>query len=212
MEQFFERAFIFAVLTVLVSIIRYGTYFISIFKRETRPHLFSWVNWGLIISIGAYAQLKLGGDFSAYMLLFVGLTCWFVAFLALFYGEKDIKRSDWVAFLAGLALIPVWVVTKDPVLTLILIICIDILTFYPTVRKTYVDPSSEPPVSYFWAGMRYFFILLTVPEFSFTVLFYPLFLMVTEWGFMAFIFWRRRIVYLAPKPHDHNAPIEEKMP
>ena len=212
MDDFLNRAVIFSGLVILVSLIRYGTYFISIFKRETRPHLFSWVNWGLIISIGAYAQLKLGGDLSAYMLLFVGITCWFIAFLSLFYGEKDIKRSDWAAFLSGLALIPVWVITKDPLLTLILIICIDILTFYPTVRKTYVDPSSEPPVSYFWAGLRYFFILLTVPEFHFSVLFYPLFLMVTEWGFMAFIFWRRRIVHLAAKPHDHDAPIEEKMP
>ena len=159
MDDFVNRAVIFSGLVILVSIIRYGTYFISIFKRETRPHLFSWVNWGLIISIGAYAQLKLGGDLSAYMLLFVGITCWFIAFLSLFYGEKDIKRSDWAAFLSGLALIPVWVITKDPLLTLILIICIDILTFYPTVRKTYVDPSSEPPVSYFLGGAALFLYL-----------------------------------------------------
>lgn len=212
MEEFLDRALIFAVLTVIVSVIRYGLYFWSIFKRETRPHLFSWINWGLIISIGAYAQLQLDGGLSAYMLLFVGVTCWIIAFLALFYGEKDIKRSDWFAFLSALALIPIWLVTKQPLLTLLLIICIDILTFYPTVRKTYVDPTSEPPGSYFWAGLRYFFVLFTVPEFSVAVMFYPFFLMITEWGFMLFIYWRRKALGLPSKAPKLTTPVKEKMP
>tara|TARA_R110002126_G_scaffold13118_7_gene57220 strand:- start:115539 stop:116174 length:636 start_codon:yes stop_codon:yes gene_type:complete len=211
MDFLFERAVLFAALAVVVSVIRYGLYFHSIFKRETRPHFFSWFNWGLIISIGAYAQFQLGGDLSAYMLLFVGVTCWIIAALALFYGEKQITRSDWGAFLSALALIPVWLATKDPVITLLLIIVIDMLTFYPTIRKTYVDPSSEPPVSYFWAGLRYFFILLCVPNFTLSVLFYPFFLMVTEWGFMAFIFWRRKKLRLEMLA-DEATPIAEKMP
>lgn len=194
MEQYLTRAVIFAALAFLVSIVRYALYLTSLFQRKTRPHMFSWINWGLLLAIGAYAQFKLGGGLSAFMIAFVAMACLTIAFLSVFYGERNITRSDWFAFLSALALIPVWLSMNDPVLTLSLIIVIDSLSFYPTLRKTYIDPSSEPPGSYFWSGARYFFILLTVPEFILLNVFYPVFLMVTEWGFMLFIIFRRRLV------------------
>jgi hypothetical protein len=216
MEELLSRAGIFAILAVAVSLVRYGLYLTSIFRGETRPHLFSWTNWGLIVGIGSYAQYALGGGFSTYVLAFVSATCFFIAFLALFYGEKKITRSDWLAFLSALALIPVWMATQEPLLTLFLIIIIDLLTFYPTLRKTYVDPSSEPPNSYFWAGLRYFFTLFTVPSFGVVVLFYPVFLMLTEWGFMGFIIWRRKALRLekeaTEKADKEAAPVSELMP
>ena len=102
MEQFFERAFIFAVLTVLVSIIRYGTYFISIFKRETRPHLFSWVNWGLIISIGAYAQLKLGGDFFSLYAVICGAYVLVCGLFGAVLWRKGYKKVGLGGFFGGI--------------------------------------------------------------------------------------------------------------
>lgn len=198
-----HRAVICAVLGCIVGLIRYTTYIRSILKGETHPHVFSWLNWAVMITIGAYAQFRLGGGPSVIVLVMVAIVCMLITLLSVKYGEKDITRSDRIAFIGALLAIPVWQATHNPFWAVVVVIFIDCLTWYPTVRKTWVRPSSEPPGSYFWAGLRYFFTLLAVPEFTTEKLIYPFFLMICEWLFMIFVLQRRR--WLA----DHiSAPAE----
>ncbi|NND65238.1 MAG: hypothetical protein HKM24_04650 [Gammaproteobacteria bacterium] len=189
-----DSTIIFAVLAIIVSVMRYGTYLWSIYKRETRPHVFSWFNWGLVTAIGTVAQFKLGGGPSAWVLLVVSATCLFIAFVALFIGEKNITRSDWFAFLGALCAIPVWLATDDPLAAIFIIVVIDLLTYWPTIRKSWSDPWGEPPRSYFWAGLRYFLALFAVPDPSFATLIYPFFLMASDWGFAIYNLWRRSVL------------------
>lgn len=189
-----DRAVVFAALAIIVSLFRYGTYLWGMYKKETRPHVFSWLNWGIVTGIGAYAQLKLDGGLSTWVLVVVSATCLFIAFLALFVGEKNITKSDWVTFIGALLAIPIWQATSSPMLVILLIIVIDSLTYYPTFRKSWSDPWGEPPVSYFWAGLRYFLALFAVPEFNIMVMVYPFFLMASDWGFALYALWRRRVL------------------
>lgn len=132
---------IFAGLAVVVSLIRYSTYIWGIYyKGDARPHVFSWFNFGLITLIGAYAQFSLNAEISSFVLFFVAGTCFFISFIALFVGEKNITKSDWLAFIGALIAIPVWQITNDPFLAIIVIIIIDSLSFYPTIRKSWNDP------------------------------------------------------------------------
>ena len=187
-----DRFVLFAFLAIVVSVIRYGTYLWSIYKKETKPHVFSWFNWGLVTGIGAYAQFQLDGGPSAWVLTVVASTCLFIAFVALFVGEKKITRSDWVAFIGALLAVPVWLLTDNPLFALFVVIVIDILSYYPTIRKSWNDPWGEPPVSYFWAGLRYFLALFAVPDPQFSTLLYPLFLMASDWGVALFLIVRRK--------------------
>ena len=106
------RAEWFAAAAIIVSIARYSTYLYSIYKGETQPHVFSWFNWGLVVAIGTVAQFQLGGGPSAWVLLVVAVTCFFIAFVALFVGEKDITKSDWLSFIGALCAIPIWMAEK----------------------------------------------------------------------------------------------------
>lgn len=192
-----SRAEFFAFLAILVSVIRYGTYLLTIYQKKTQPHLFSWLNWGLVVGIGAFAQFRLDGGPSAWVLAVVSFTCLFIAFLSLFIGEKNITKSDWFAFIGALLAIPVWVVTKDPIMAIVVIIIIDILTYYPTIRKSWENPWSEPPGSYFWAGLRYFLAIFAITDITLQTLCYPFFLMATDWAFAIFLVIRRRQVKAA---------------
>lgn len=182
---------VFAGIAVAVSLIRYSTYIWSIYKGETRPHVFSWFNFGVITLIGAYAQFSLHAEISSFVLFLVAGTCFFISFIAIFVGEKNITKSDWFAFIGALMAIPIWQLTNDPFLAIISIVIIDSLSFYPTVRKSWSDPWGEPIVSALWAGSRYFFVLFTIPNPTIETLLYPLFLMATDWGFAVYI-WARR--------------------
>lgn len=188
----FSRAEWFAAIGIIISIIRYGIYFRAIYKGQARPHVFSWLNWGLLVGIGAFLQYMSNGGPSVWVLVCVSSVCFAIAAIATRIGEKNITRSDWIAFTIALMAIPVWLLTKNPVYSLIWIIVIDCASYYPTVRKSWRDPWGEPPGSYVWAGSRYFFAAFAVNEFTWQQMIYPLFLMMSDWAFAAYVFLRRR--------------------
>lgn len=182
----------FFLLSVAASVVRYGTYCLSIYRRETRPHVFTWFNWGLVVAIGAYAQFQLKGGPSVWGLVLVAASTFTISFWALFVGEKNITRSDWIAFGGALSVIIFWRLTDNPVVAVVLLIIIDIFSYWPTIRKSWNDPWGEPPKSYFWAGLRYFFLLFAVPHPTLSRLLYPFWLMATDWAFMLYVIFRRK--------------------
>ena len=186
-----DQYFFFALAAVCLAIFRYGTYFYTIYLGETKPHAFSWLLWGAVTGVGALAQFDLQAGPSAWALAFVSFSCLLIACLAFFIGEKNYTKSDWAALvICGLA-IPLWKVTDNAVVALFIVILIDMLTYYPTIRKSFHKPDTEPPVSYGFAGMRYFLMLFAIPDPTWGNLLYPFFLMSTDWCFAVFIVIRR---------------------
>jgi len=115
----------------------------------------------------------------------------FICALAFFVGEKDYAKSDWAALIVCLLAIPIWSATENPVIAIFIVMSIDSLTYWPTIRKSFNKPDTEPPISCFFAGMRYFLILFSVPDPSWQSLLYPMFLMISDWGFAVYIIVRR---------------------
>lgn len=134
------------------------------------------------------------GGLSAWILLMVASMCFLIALLSLIYGEKNITRGDWITFIGALITIPIWLLTKNPVIAFVLLICIDVCSYYPTWRKMWLDPWSEPTDGFFWAGLRYFFALWAVPEFTFAVMLYPFWLMASDWSTGVYMIWRRHVL------------------
>jgi hypothetical protein len=186
-----DQYIIFAILAVMVATMRYGTYLWTIYKGETKPHAFSWLLWGIVTGIGTLAQFQLNGGPSAWALAFVSITCLMISVLSFFIGEKNYTKSDWFALIGCFVAITMWQATDNPMIALGIIIVIDCLTYWPTIRKSYLKPDTEPPVSYFFAGLRYFLILFAVPDVTWQTLMYPFFLMATDWGFGIYIIIRR---------------------
>jgi hypothetical protein len=186
-----DQYFLFACAAVIVATLRYGTYFYTIYQGKTKPHAFSWLLWGMVTGVGTLAQFSLNGGPSAWALAFVSITCLMIAILSFFIGERDYTKSDWLAFIVCIIAIPLWKITDSPLLAITLIIFIDALTYWPTIRKSYQKPDTEPPISYGFAGLRYFLMLFAVPDPNWQNLMYPFFLMATDWGFAIYIVVRR---------------------
>lgn len=186
-----DQYIFFAVAAIIVSIIRYITYFYTLFKGDTKPHAFSWLLWGSVTGVGTIVQLSLDAGPSTWALGFVSVTCLLISVISFFIGEKTYTKSDWVALIACFLAIPIWQATNDPLLALLIIMTIDVLSFWPTIRKSFNKPDTEPPLSFGFAGLRYFFMLLAVPDPEWSTLMYPFFLMASDWGFAIYIVIRR---------------------
>src|SRR5262249_32279804 len=116
---------LYAFAAILLMLCSRGAYFTSIMKGRTRPHAFSWLIWGVISSIGLAAQIAEHAGPAAWVRGVGCSTCFVILGLCWFKGERNIKRADWITLAVAFAAIPLWVLTKTPVWSVVLVCLID---------------------------------------------------------------------------------------
>jgi hypothetical protein len=113
--------------------------------------------------------------------------------LSLFKGEKNITRTDWLAFISALFIIPFWYFTRNALWAVILATLIDASAYYPTFRKAWIKPHEEDFILYASDNVRWLFALLAMGDYSTTTLLYPIFCMISNGAIAVMIFWRRHL-------------------
>jgi hypothetical protein len=145
-------------------------------------------NQNLMFTVGGMAQGHVDDGGSSSVVLYVKAFCYLsIAVWACSLKNKNISRSDTYTFIGALFAIPIWLITKNPLAALCVIMVIDVLSFFPTIRKTYDEPCSENLTAYMLSGSSYIFMMLAVANPTFETLFYPIFLTTLELGFVLFV-------------------------
>jgi len=189
---------IFTVISLAFGFALFLPYYINIWKRVAKPHLFSWLMWGILTGLGFILSLKGGGGGGAFIFALQSILCFGVAGYALAKGEKNITRIDWVFFISAIIITAIYVFTKNAVLSVSLAATIDSLGFASTFRKSYSKPYDEPALTYFFSSLSFLFSLGALQAYSFVTLFYPSVLVVTNIVFVSFLLIRRKSLNLAP--------------
>ena len=133
----------FALISLVIGLFSIIPYLRDIFMNKTHPHMYSWLIWSILQTMGVVIMIIGGAHYGALGLGAGALVIIFVFILSIPYGTKDITTFDTLCLIGALLTIPVWLVTKDAVVSIILISVIDAIGFLPTYRKSYVDPYSE---------------------------------------------------------------------
>src|SRR3989344_5500111 len=105
---------LFGIIAAVLGPIGYIPYFINIFKGKTKPHVFSWGLWGLLLAIAFFAQISKGAGSGAWVTGVSSLATFCIAGFSLTRGEKHITKSDTISFIAALFGIVLWRTTKNP--------------------------------------------------------------------------------------------------
>lgn len=180
------------ILSIILAFASYGPYIRSIFVANTKPHAFSWLVWGISSAITFAAQLTGGAGAGGWVTGFSAAVCLGVGVLAIFRGEKDITRGDWISFLATIAAIPLWVLTDNPLWSVVLVTTIDTVAYYPTFRKSYSKPHEELALKYSLTALKHALSVLALQNFTVVTSLYPLAGVVAEAGVVAMLVWRRK--------------------
>jgi len=164
---------IIGIVAIVLTFVGYTPYIRDVFTSKTRPHVFSWFIWGIVTSIIFALQQSAGAGLGSYVTLIVALVSFLIFVRGLKNGNKSIKRID-VVFL-GLALlaIPLWLIVKQPVLSIILLSSIDMLGFAPTIRKSWHDPFSETLSLYVITTFRHALSILALVELNIVTWLFP---------------------------------------
>jgi hypothetical protein len=75
------------------------------------------------------------------------------------------KIDNYFLAIALLGLIP-WALTKDPTISVIVVVAIDIVAFIPTLRKTWVHPETERPLLYAMNVARHVLTLFSLGAYN----------------------------------------------
>lgn len=177
--------------SIALSAIGYSSYILSVLKKHTKPHVFSWGVWALIMSVVFFAQFSQGAGAGAWVTGFSAAMCCVITVLSLWRGEKHITRSDWAAFLGALLTIPLWYITKNPLWAVVLATLVDALAYFPTFRKSWYKPREEHFFTYCMDAVKWIFALCALQNYSLVTLLYPCFLLIANTTLVSMIVWRR---------------------
>lgn len=187
----------FALVAVATMIAAIVPYVIDTFQGKTKPHLYTWLIWsvtGCIVTAGyMYGQ----GGYPVVTSAIGTVFCIFVFIISFKYGTRNITASDTVALLVAGVAVFMWIGLNNPLLSILLGVSIDLIGYWPTFRKTYIEPWSESLVSWaLWIATPLFSVL-ALSSYNIYTLAGALPICAINIAFLVFCLLRRRAV---PKP------------
>jgi len=183
-------AALFGLLSVVVMLAARVSYFTSIWQGKTQPHAFSWFIWGVISSIGFAAQFAEGAGAGSWARGFGAVTCFVLVGISLTRGERNITRADWTTLCIALLAVPLWVLMKTPLWSVVLVCLIDTAGYLPTVRKSWHKPRSESALSYSLGSLGAVLTLLAIENYTVSTWLYPAVLAVSNGAMAVFLILR----------------------
>lgn len=184
----------FGILGVLLGLTAYTIYFRAIFRKETKPHLYTWMIWGVLGITGSMVSFQNEGGWWILVPTMMGILNTTLAVIAIFYGETHINTKDKV--LLGLCwfMFLFWFLTKNDLWTIVLACIIESIGFYFTWKKSYTRPFEENLNSYIIWTFEFFFAVLAIEHLNIINGLYPSYLFLSELFFIGFLIWRRKIM------------------
>ena len=186
---------LFSAIAIVLTFAAFVPYIQSIRQGRTKPHVFSWIIWGLTTIVAFFAQLADQGGAGAWPTGVSGAVASYIALLAyLKKADISITHSDWIFFIVSLSALPIWYFTTDPLWAVIILTSVDIIAFIPTFRKSWYSPYDEQLPLYVIVIIRNIISLFALEHLSMTTLLFPSAMTVACIVFIVMVLYRRTLI------------------
>ncbi len=179
-----------------VYLIWFIPYIYHVFHGRVVPHPFSWSVWLLFsVQSGYFVYISQWFSYALIPVVVRTIALCIGSFLWWYYFKKiATRRVDYVALFLALITISVGTILEADK-TVILMIIIDFLVLFPTLRKIWVNPKSEDSLAWIMAGFFHLFMILSLREINFENAGY--FIYNTWVNFLVAFLIYRRIQYIS---------------
>ena len=171
-----DMQLIFGVLSAFLGFAGYTYYIYEIFKGHVRPHIFSFIVWGVTVTTVFVAQVYGGAGAGAWAMGVTACLIWGVvigAFFRIHEGDQYITKADWLFLLGALSGIPLWFIFDGPLISVIVLTLVDGLGYIPTFRKVISMPQEEQTALFVTQGLKHAFSIFAMAHYSFVTTLYP---------------------------------------
>lgn len=150
---------ILVIVASLLALVGNIPYLIDVVKGRIKPHPYTWFVWSIVSCVVFFGQVAKGAGIGAVPTAVAEIFTIIIFLFSIKYGFKNPPKIDkYFLVLALLGLIP-WILTKDPTISVIIVVSIDLVAFIPTLRKTYCHSKSEAPLLYGSNVLRHSLVL-----------------------------------------------------
>jgi len=172
----------FVYLAAVLSVVGASSYIASTLRGATMPNRVTWSLWGVegILGFGVEIQQHIG--LASITTLMLGLMpC--VVVLASFtshHGVWRIATFDVVCGVIALLGIVSWALINEPTVALVSFVAADQVAALPTIRKSWIAPTSESSKVFFLGALNCAITLLTLKQFTTAGALFPGCILVTD--------------------------------
>ncbi len=188
---------LFGILSGVVILFGGPPYLFDILKGKTKPQRTTWFIWSVLGTISFTSQMKLGAHWS---LVYVGLNAAgniAVLLLSLKYGIGGWRKLDVLALCIATTGVVIAVTVGSPLIALLGSILADFSGTSLTLYKTYLQPTTETSITWFFLGTSSLFAALAVGKWDVSLLLYPLYLSAVTYGVLV-------MQWLSAVTHPHS--------
>lgn len=184
-----------SLIATALTIVAFFPYIRSVHAGKTKPHVFSWVIWGVTPLIVFLAQLADKGGAGAWPTGVSGVVTLCVALLAwLNHPDNTITRTDWMFLTGAMLSLPLWYLTSDPLWAVVVLTLVDVLGFGPTFRKAHRRPHEEQLTFFAIMIVRNALSIVALENYSVTTMLFPAVTGAVCIAFILLVARRRRIM------------------
>ena len=182
---------ILAVIAAVLAVIGNISYLKDTVRGKVVPHPYTWFIWSIVSMTTFFGGLMKGAGIGA---LPTGIAEGFTIIIFLFSLKHlfrgragHIRKIDnYFLAIALLGLIP-WALTKDPTMSVIVVVVIDVIAFIPTLRKTWAQPDTEKPLLYGMNVSRHILTLFSLGAYNIATMIHSIFMIVTNTLMVLFV-------------------------
>ena len=189
----YEAKNILGIVATILVFIGYIPYLRDMMKGKTKPHLYSWILWAFVTAIAFALQFTGGAGSGSFVTLAAALMCLAVIALGLTQKNKiKIIKMDTVFLVLAFIALGLWLIARQPVLSIILATIVDLLGFVPTIRKSWNQPYSENLPFYYLNSARFGLAVIALQTYSMVTALYPISWLVADSLFALMLIIRRK--------------------
>ncbi len=162
-------------------------YLLDVVRRRVKPHPYTWLVWTIVSFVVFFGALEKGAGTAVIPIAVSEVFTLIIFLFSLKYGFKSPpKRDKYFLAVALLGLIP-WILTKDPTISVIVMVSIDLLGFMPTLYKTFCYPKSETWLLYGTNVLRHSLILSVLDSYNLATMLHSIVMIITNAIMVVFI-------------------------
>jgi len=174
---------IFATIAIILIVSSYLPYIQDIFNGKTKPHPFTWIISTLLNLLNFILYLQNGGGSGTFTMLVVLIMTSIILWKSLTNFDQKIVLSDKVFFISSLIILILCFFIESSQVSAVLATSTSIISFIPTIRKSWHAPHSETISTYIINSIRHILVIFSVSTFSLVTIFNPL-----AWASVGIIF------------------------
>jgi hypothetical protein len=184
---------IWGLLSVGLGVAAYWIYIKKTFGAEgIKPHPFSWYLWFMVTLVAYLVQRERGGGAGSWVTALTAAACFFVATLSLLKYSWDFSKGDWFYLLAGAGVVVCYYLVRNPTWSAVLATTADVLGYYSTIRKGWVQPHSDSALAFFLNSVKFLAALPALGSYSVATCLYPTTIFIVNGGVTTMLLERRQ--------------------